>query len=303
MEQIESLEAMRRASRRVREQGGRLALVPTMGNLHDGHLALVERACQLADTVVVSIYVNQMQFGANEDFDTYPRTLEKDLEALASRGVHSVFLPRASAIYPEGLERHTLVQNPFMDGIHCGRTRPAFFTGVLTVVAKLLNIVQPQIAVFGEKDFQQLCMVRRMVRDLCMPVDIVAVPTVRSAGGLALSSRNNYLSQEEQAQACVLREQLLWARDAVVAGKNSGLIQQQAQDALVRAGLTPDYFSIVRRSDLRPAESGDKDLVILAAAFLGKTRILDNIQVERDAGRMAGRPHLERQDPVCAQVG
>ncbi|MCY4471980.1 MAG: pantoate--beta-alanine ligase [Kistimonas sp.] len=289
MDLIESPAAMRLAARRLREKHDRLALVPTMGNLHAGHLALVEQARRQAGAVIVSIYVNQMQFGVNEDYHSYPRTLEEDLARLKECGVSAVFVPTAAAIYPEGLEQHTVIQNSFLDGIHCGRTRPSFFTGVLTVVAKLFNIVQPDMAVFGEKDFQQLCMVRRMVKDLCFPVDIVSVPTVRTEDGLALSSRNEYLSLEEKERASTLRAQLLWARKAVLAGTHSyERIKEQARACLARAGLTPDYFSIVRRSDLREAAPDDRSLVILAAAFLGKTRILDNIQIDLVGGLHSG---------------
>ncbi len=252
-----------------------------MGNLHNGHLTLVQRARELADIVIVSIYVNQMQFGPNEDFDSYPRTLAEDQALLEAQQVDMVFAPTPAIIYPEGLEHHTAVKVDILDGIHCGKTRPAFFTGIATVVTKLFNIVQPDYAVFGEKDFQQLSIIRKMVRDLCIPVEIIGAPIARDANGLALSSRNGYLSAEEREQACLLNRLLHAAKDKILAGDISyQSIQQDAIDELANAGFTPDYFNIIRRSDLQPASPDDKQLVILAAAALGKARLIDNIQID-----------------------
>ncbi len=281
MNTVFSVEEIRDYVRTVKAEGKTVAFVPTMGNLHNCQLTLVQRARELADIVIVSIYVNQMQFGPNEDFDSYPRTLAEDQALLEAQQVDMVFAPTPAIIYPEGLEHHTAVKVDILDGIHCGKTRPAFFTGIATVVTKLFNIVQPDYAVFGEKDFQQLSIIRKMVRDLCIPVEIIGAPIARDANGLALSSRNGYLSAEEREQACLLNRLLHAAKDKILAGDISyQSIQQDAIDELANAGFTPDYFNIIRRSDLQPASPDDKQLVILAAAALGKARLIDNIQID-----------------------
>ena len=203
MKTVYSIEEIRDFVQTVKAAGKTVAFVPTMGNLHEGHLTLVTKAKELADIVVVSIYVNQLQFGPNEDYHSYPRTMEQDETLLREHGVDMVFAPTSHIIYPEGLEQHTVVKVDALDGMHCGKSRPAFFTGISTVVTKLFNIVQPHIAVFGEKDFQQLAIIRKMVSDLCIPVEIVGAPIARSETGLALSSRNGYLSPDELEQpAC-----------------------------------------------------------------------------------------------------
>lgn len=265
----------------ARAQGRSVAFVPTMGNLHDGHLSLVRKAQELADECVVSIYVNQLQFGPGEDYGSYPRTLEEDQALLAARGVQLVFAPSSREIYPEGAERHTVVRVDALDGMHCGKSRPGFFTGIATVVTRLFGIIQPDYAVFGEKDFQQLCVIRKMVNDLMLPVEVVGAPTVRAENGLALSSRNGYLSEEGKQTAAILYQTLGAAREAIVAGDRSyDVLRYDALARLARAGFTPDYFNIVNRHTLQPATPADNELVILAAAALGSTRLIDNIQID-----------------------
>lgn len=265
----------------VRAQGRSIAFVPTMGNLHDGHLSLVRKAQELADECVVSIYVNQLQFGPGEDYGSYPRTLEEDQALLAARGVQLVFAPSSREIYPEGAERHTVVRVDALDGMHCGKSRPRFFTGIATVVTRLFGIIQPDYAVFGEKDFQQLCVIRKMVNDLMLPVKVVGAPTVRAENGLALSSRNGYLSEEGRQTAATLYQTLGATREAIIAGdRNYDVLRYDALARLARAGLTPDYFNIASRHTLQPATPADKELVILAAAALDNTRLIDNVQID-----------------------
>ena len=281
MNTVYSIEAIRDYVQSAKAAGKTVAFVPTMGNLHDGHLSLVTTAKKLADVVIVSIYVNQLQFGPNEDYHSYPRTMEQDESLLRQHGVDMVFAPTSHIIYPEGLEQHTVVKVDALDGMHCGKSRPAFFTGISTVVTKLFNIVQPDIAVFGEKDFQQLTIIRKMVQDLCIPVEIVGAPIARAESGLALSSRNGYLSPEEREQASMLNKELIRAKEAILAGNtNYDIIQRDATAHLAEAGFLPDYFNIIKRSNLRPAGPDDKELVILAAATLGRARLIDNIQID-----------------------
>ncbi|MTI13640.1 pantoate--beta-alanine ligase [Sansalvadorimonas verongulae] len=281
MNTVYSIEDIRDYVQTVKAAGKTVALVPTMGNLHDGHLTLVTKAKELADVVIVSIYVNQMQFGPNEDYQSYPRTMAQDEALLEEHNVDMVFAPTSHIIYPEGLDNHTEIKVEALDGMHCGKSRPNFFTGIATVVTKLFNIVQPDLAVFGEKDFQQLCIIRKMVKDLCLPVEIVGAPIARSETGLALSSRNGYLSEEELEQACLLSQELKKAKAAIEEGNaNYDILQRDAIAHLAESGFQPDYFNIIRRSDLHTAGPNDKELIILAAAALGKARLIDNIQID-----------------------
>ncbi len=281
MKTVCTVEEIRDYVHTVKAAGKTVAFVPTMGNLHEGHLTLVTKAQSLADVVIVSIYVNQMQFGPNEDFDSYPRTMAQDEALLKELKVDRVFAPSTSIIYPEGPDNHTAIKVDALDGMHCGKSRPVFFTGIATVVTKLLNIVQPDMAVFGEKDFQQISIIRKMVKDLYIPVEIVGAPIARSETGLALSSRNNYLSADELEHATLLYKQLLKAKEAILIG-NTGydIIQHDALADLAEYGFRPDYFNIIRRSDLQPAAPDDKELIILAAVALGKTRLIDNLQID-----------------------
>jgi pantoate--beta-alanine ligase len=264
-----------------KRQGLSVGFVPTMGNLHAGHLALVKAAGQRADRVVVSIFVNPIQFGPNEDFDSYPRTLEQDAVALAEAGIHLLFAPSVNEMYPDGREAQTRVSVPGIGDLLEGESRPGFFTGVATVVNKLFNIVPADLALFGEKDFQQLQVIRRMVADLNLSMEVVGVPTVREPDGLALSSRNGYLSPDERARAPGLYEVLCVVRDRLRAGEDDyAAIEAQATAQLAAKGFVPDYLAIRRDGDLQPAGAGDTRLVVLAAARLGTTRLIDNISLE-----------------------
>lgn len=257
-----------------------LGFVPTMGNLHAGHLSLVSRARGEHDLVVVSIFVNPLQFGANEDLDSYPRTLDADIAALIAAGCDFLFLPSAAELYGDDMQASTRVQVPELGTHYCGASRPGHFDGVTTVVTKLFNIVQPDAAYFGLKDYQQFSIIRKMVDDLALPVSVHGIETAREASGLALSSRNGYLSAEQKAVAPLLYQTIKGIGDALAAGDQDfkRLIQagkQQLQDA----GLQPDYLAIANSATLRPATREDSHLVILAAAFLGSTRLIDNLRV------------------------
>jgi len=263
-----------------RSAGSRIAFVPTMGNLHAGHLALVRHARTIADRVVVSIFVNPMQFGPKEDYTSYPVTQEADRAALAMAAADQLFLPGVADIYPEGAAHSTRVEVPGLNAILEGEHRPSHFNGVTTVVAKLFNLVQPDDAVFGEKDFQQLVLIRRMVADLCMPVRIDSVATVRAPDGLALSSRNSYLGAAERGIAPQLYQTLLDVQSLVENGERDFAgVEQAAVQQLREAGFTPDYVSIRRRQDLGKPEPGDSALIVLGAAVLGHARLIDNIRI------------------------
>ncbi len=266
--------------RSCRQQGQRIAFVPTMGNLHEGHLELVRRARALADIVVVSIFVNPLQFGPNEDLDAYPRTLAADKEKLFSEGVQHLFLPDVEEMYPEGMALQTQVQVPDLSETLCGSSRPGHFTGVTTVVSKLFNIVQPDVAVFGEKDFQQLTIIRKMVADLCMPIQIEGVATARDTDGLAKSSRNGYLSEEQRKLAPLIHATLVSCRDAVACGFDNFLqLESHARMQLLQAGFEPDYFAIRDARTLRAVNENTEEIAILAAARLGSTRLIDNVRL------------------------
>lgn len=278
MQQLTSLEELRAWRQQL---NGSLALVPTMGNLHEGHLKLVDLAKQHAQHVVVSIFVNPMQFGANEDLASYPRTFEADCLALAERGAAAVFAPTVADVYPRGLQQQTFIEVPEISDILCGASRPGHFRGVATVVAKLFNMVQPQLAVFGEKDFQQLQVIRLMTQDLSLPVEIVGMPTERANDGLALSSRNGYLDASQRATAPALYQALQAVRDAIQQGRADTEALAEAQTKINNAGFNIDYLELRRQQDLAPATAADSHLVLLVAAFLGPTRLIDNLQFSR----------------------
>jgi len=259
-----------------------IALVPTMGNLHQGHIDLVNKARELADIVVVSIFVNPLQFEAGGDLDNYPRTLQEDMEKLLEAGVDVAFVPDVEEIYGDDLSTTTQVVVPGISSLWCGASRESHFEGVTTIVNKLFNIVQPDIAVFGEKDFQQLTIIKMMVNDLNIPVEVVGVATRREADGLAMSSRNGYLTAKEREIAPKLREILLKLQERVqVAGADYEQITQQAALELNQAGFKTDYLAVCRQSDLKAATAEDNvvgnNLIILAAAYLGKARLIDNL--------------------------
>ena len=254
-----------------------------MGNLHDGHLDLVKQAKVLADKVVVSIFVNPMQFGANEDLDAYPRTLDADRGKLEAHGVDALFFPAVDDVFPRGLSEQTFVEVPGISDLLCGASRPGHFRGVATIVCKLFNMVQPDVACFGEKDFQQLQVIRTMVEDLSMPINIVGVPTRRQEDGLAMSSRNGYLSAEQRTTATQIYAAMEQMRAAICARQDSYAdIERKASQSLMAAGLKPEYVTIRNARNLQPAEPGDYQLVILMAAFMGTTRLIDNMQITLD---------------------
>ncbi|CAK0744117.1 pantothenate synthetase [Gammaproteobacteria bacterium] len=277
---VDSISALRNTLTPWR--GRRIAFVPTMGNLHSGHLALVRHAYTLADRVVVSIFVNPLQFGPTEDYGAYPRTLDQDTLKLVEVGTDLVFAPSPREVYPQGREGLTTVTVPGLSDLLCGAARPGHFSGVATVVTLLLNLVQPQTVLFGEKDFQQLLVIRRLVADLHLPVEVVAYPTVREPDGLAMSSRNGYLSVEERKQAPILYRTLCKVCDSLVAGVDDyGGLEDACRMELTAAGLLPDYCAVRRALDLAVPNAEDRHLVVLAAARLGRTRLIDNIQVIR----------------------
>ena len=265
---------------KFRRDGQTIGFVPTMGNLHEGHLDLVRKARDLCDVVVVSIFVNPLQFGAGEDLDAYPRTLAADKEKLFAEGVQVLYAPGVEAIYPEGMAAQTIVHVPELGDTLCGSSRPGHFDGVTTVVSKLFNIVQPDIAVFGEKDFQQLSIVRKMVIDLCMPIKIVGVATTRNEDGLALSSRNGYLTEDQRGVAPVLHQTLNSCREAIACGFDNFLqLESHARMRLLQAGFEPDYFAIRDARTLKQVTENTEEIAILAAARLGKTRLIDNVRL------------------------
>lgn len=262
--------------------GQKIALVPTMGNLHAGHLRLVERAHECADRVVVSIFVNPLQFGPNEDYGGYPRTLENDKVKLMGMGTELLFAPSVNEMYPGGVESITRVEVPGLSTMLDGKFRPGHFGGMATIVVKLLNMTQPDVAVFGEKDYQQLAVIRRMVADLCLPLDIVGIPTVRETDGLAMSSRNQYLTDDERQVAPLLHQTLCGVAESMKTGRRDlQRLESEAVRTLSGAGMRPDYVAI-RAADtlLPPGQEDAKGLVVLAAAWLGKARLIDNIRID-----------------------
>ncbi|MFN3580164.1 MAG: pantoate--beta-alanine ligase [Pseudomonas sp.] len=281
MNTLHSIAQLRAALARARQDGKRISLVPTMGNLHAGHLTLVEKARQRTDFVVVSIFVNPLQFGAGEDLDSYPRTLEADQRQLLDVGADLIFAPNVNEMYPEGMQGHTRISVPVVSEGLCGASRPGHFEGVATVVSKLLNIVQPDLAVFGQKDFQQLAVIRKMAHDLCLPVQIMGEPTVRAEDGLALSSRNGYLSEAERQIAPELYRTLQSIASDIQGGKRDyPALIERARKHLKKAGLRADYLDLRDAVTLNPVTSETRDMVVLAAAYLGKTRLIDNLHFE-----------------------
>jgi pantoate--beta-alanine ligase len=282
METVTSIAAVRKHVQAWRRDGLRVAFVPTMGNLHPGHVSLIEAARRHGDRFVASIFVNPMQFGPNEDFAHYPRTPTKDEQMLAAAGCDLMFMPDVAEMYPNGSERATRVEVPQLSRILCGEFRPGHFEGVTTVVTKLFNIVQPHVAVFGEKDFQQLTVIRRMTADLCMPVEIIGAPTARDADGLAMSSRNQYLTSAERQLAPRIYQILTATAKRLQAGDSEFASMEHAGlQGLEGAGFRADYFAIRRAEDLEAPTRDTRHLVVLTAARLGKARLIDNIQIKR----------------------
>ena len=276
MQIIHSIEALRQ----WRKSAGTVAFVPTMGNLHEGHLALVREAKKRADNVVVSIFVNRLQFGQGEDFDQYPRTLQQDADKLKGEGVAVVFAPDEKALYPRVAQRYN-VEPPNLQNELCGKFRPGHFRGVATVVMKLFSIVQPQAALFGKKDYQQFMVLSAMVREFGMPIEVIPGETVRAPDGLALSSRNGYLTPAERAEAPRLSRTLQSIRSAVLAGERDfARLETAAVAELDGAGWQTDYVAIRRQADLQPPTGGEKALVVLAASRLGTPRLIDNLEID-----------------------
>ncbi len=282
MDTVTTIAAVRERVRAWHREGLRVAFVPTMGNLHPGHVSLIDAARQRGDRFVASIFVNPMQFGPNEDFAHYPRTPSEDERMLAVAGCNLMFMPNVTEIYPNGSERATRIDVPGLSRILCGEFRPGHFEGVATVVAKLFHIVEPDAAVFGEKDFQQLTVIRRMVADLCIPVEIIGAPTVRDADGLAMSSRNQYLTADERRIAPRIYEILTGVARRLQTGDNEfASMERSGIQMLERAGFRPDYFAIRETQELGAPRPDTRHLVVLTAARLGKARLIDNIQVRR----------------------
>jgi pantoate--beta-alanine ligase len=277
-----TISGVREVIRQWLAQGESVALVPTMGNLHEGHMSLVQKARTLADRVVVSVFVNPLQFGPSEDFEAYPRTPEQDHALLESADVDLLFAPSVEEMYPDGMEGTAIVQVPGISDVLCGAFRAGHFVGVVTVVTKLFNVIQPTVAVFGDKDYQQLMIIRRMVQDLNSPVQIASAPTCREPDGLAMSSRNRYLDAEQRELAPGLFRSLQEVAEQVREDRMSvEEIEAWGMAELQSRGFDPDYLAIRERHSLaRPSES-DTDLVVLVAARLGKVRLIDNLAIER----------------------
>lgn len=273
------LTEIRAAIADLRSEGGTIALVPTMGALHAGHISLVERACEVADHVIASIFVNPTQFGEGEDFESYPRTEEEDAAKLEAAGCELLWVPTADQVYPDGFSTSIAVTG-VSEGL-CGAARPGHFDGVATVVAKLFNQILPDYALFGEKDYQQLALIRRMARDLDFQIEIIGVPTMREADGLAMSSRNTYLSADERDRAVALPNALRTAADAIIGGAAVGGTLAAAQASLIDAGFaTVDYVELRDADTLEPVDQLERPARLLAAARMGQTRLIDNIAVD-----------------------
>jgi pantoate--beta-alanine ligase len=280
MQIFETRDDLQKTLTACRQSGQHIGLVPTMGNLHEGHLTLIDAARTQCQYVLSTIFVNPLQFGSGEDLDKYPKTLETDYELLAARHCDGVFVPSVSEMYPNGTSNQTLVSVPTLSRHHCGLSRPGHFEGVCTIVSKLFNLTMPDIAFFGEKDYQQLQIIKKMTTDLCIPIKVIGVPTQRTDSGLAMSSRNNYLEDSQLAIAANLQRSLKMAADKLKQGEtNFSAVELDAGEFLTAAGLKVDYFNISHAMTLEPAAANDRDLVILAAALLGKTRLIDNIRV------------------------
>jgi len=284
LHKVQRVSSLRAAVAAARKDKKTIAYVPTMGNLHEGHLQLVKVAKRHAEFVVVSIYVNPTQFGENEDFEHYPSTPEEDARLLAECGADLLFLPEQETMYPGELSEQTVVYVPNIGDLYCGKDRPEHFYGVTTVVSRLFNMVQPDVAVFGKKDYQQLMIVRHMVNDLAFPIQVVGVDTVRAESGLALSSRNGYLNAKQLKTApkfyAELQELAMQLKKTKLNKREIKKLEDAAQKNLTKLGFQPQFISVCRQSDLQAAKKGDTQLVILAAAVLGKTRFIDNLEVD-----------------------
>jgi|TARA_B110000967_G_scaffold185811_1_gene206407 pantoate--beta-alanine ligase len=263
-----------------RLQGLRVGFVPTMGNLHDGHLALIKQAAESNDIVVCSIFVNALQFGLNEDWDKYPRTYQTDCEKLRNAGCNYLFHPDDIEMYPNGLDTQSRVICPTMTDVLCGASRPGHFEGVTTVVSKLFNIVQPDEAIFGIKDYQQLAVIRRMAEDLCMPIQITSAPIHRESDGLAMSSRNSYITAKERPLVTVLKESLEWIAAEVKAGNRSFCaLENTAKARIIETGFKVDYVTLCNSKTLDLAADDDLEITVLGAIFTKSARLIDNLSI------------------------
>jgi pantoate--beta-alanine ligase len=278
---IRKIPALRETLRVWKHAGETVAIVPTLGNLHEGHISLLELARRQADRAIVSVFVNPTQFGPGEDYQSYPRTLDHDRRRLMRAGADLLFAPAVDVMYPQGEDAATVVSVPGLSAILCGEFRPGHFDGVTSVVSRLFNIVQPDFAIFGQKDYQQLTIIRRMAADLHFPVEIIAGPTLREADGLALSSRNQYLSAAERGIAPDLYRVVSECAVQLRAGAHDyAALEAHGMATLVAAGFRPDYFTVRNADDLHPAQARDRRLVVLVAAHLGRARLIDNQLVE-----------------------
>lgn len=283
MQTHKKIKDLRQIVKTARSQGKSVALIPTMGNLHEGHLQLIKQARDRYDFLVCSIFVNPLQFGENEDLDSYPRTLEADRERLQTELCDCLFTPPVEEIYGDGLDSQTSVKVPGLTDNYCGSSRPGHFDGVATIVTKLFNIVQPDAAFFGLKDYQQFLVIRKLTHDLALDIAIHGIETHRETSGLAMSSRNNLLSEEEKEQAAGLYQCLLACAEQVIEGRTAyAELEKTAMKALERMAFRPDYFQICNAENLQPAAVDTPHIAILAAAFIGKTRLIDNIRFHRN---------------------
>jgi pantoate--beta-alanine ligase len=281
MDVVHTIEQLQQRLALHRQKGQTIGLVPTMGNLHAGHLQLVKTAQQHADIVVVTLFVNPTQFGANEDLDSYPRTFQNDCEKLTALNTNILFAPNTDEIYPRGGDATSHVHVPGITHVLCGASRPGHFDGVTTIVCKLFNMTRADVAVFGEKDYQQLAVIRRMVEDLNIPINIIGEPIVREDDGLAMSSCNGYLTKEQRSLAPSLHQTLLEIKQAIIKGaRDFKTLQNDAKTKLSALGFKPDYLHIYQRDKLQAAVKGDTKLVIVAAAFVGSTRLIDNLHLD-----------------------
>jgi len=280
MRVFHTVSGLRDALKAARLKGLRIGFVPTMGNLHEGHLALVKQARSSCDIVVCSIFVNALQFGLNEDWDKYPRTYQEDCDKLRDSGCDYLFHPEDTEMYPNGLDTQSRVICPTMTDVLCGASRPGHFEGVTTVVSKLFNIVQPDEAIFGIKDYQQLAVIRRMAEDLCMPVQITAAPIYREADGLAMSSRNSYITEEERPRVIVLKESLEWVAEQIEGGaRNFTQLEETAIQRIADAGFKTDYITVTNSKTLDPAAEDDLEITVLGAIYTSAARLIDNLSI------------------------
>ena len=283
MQQFHHITSVREAVFNARRAGKKIGFVPTMGNLHDAHIALVKQALTVSDFVVASVFVNRLQFGLNEDWDTYPRTLTEDAKKLREAGCHILFCPDEHEIYPNGMDQQTRVIVPSMSDILCGASRPGHFEGVTTVVTKLFNIVQPDVAIFGIKDYQQLAIIRRMVQDLCLPVEILASEIVRESDGLAMSSRNGFITEDERPRVAILNQTLRWICAQIQSGDTAfSDLEKRAMQRIMEAGFKPDYISIRESQSLALAADDDKNITVLGAMYTNAARLIDNVSIRLD---------------------